>query len=507
MFLTHPHPTPSALVRILHHSPEMFNAVECRQSLVQRFAAEKPQWIRHQLPNIKTRALLTNLMISRDLVGLEAALTSIRIKGDDRAMELAEFAAAVSVITTRYNVISELELAIQALHHHHRQNPTPSSTAATAAIVGGVTDGAAATSIVVYHEGRNKAVTSLLVALANAAYAGIAVTTPAVAQGYNALLKSSNDARILLFPLLQAMRSGNLLDVDAALTAASDMGWHHDVLHPALPVLIIKRRAQMVKAEAARSHIMRLALAAHNGFRPNISELFTALRRGRQLGLDNIPSLHLYFNTLYTHLAANASLVKQEEQLQHLIDSADIDGLEDLLSGRGAARLVVNAPSAELCDAWMQALGKACTVAQGVQSSEETPVVMLGTMEKAARTATGVLRGWRHRYFMLDGGMLSYFTSKDGEQKGAIHVGGGAVRRLSQAEAAGRDYAFELQEGMDTSGIDIDLIGEAAAVVRRFRLGSVKQSIAKAMKKNDLEALGKLLGSCVCLCACACACA
>lgn len=187
---------------------------------------------------------------------------------------------------------------------------------------------------------------------------------------------------------------------------------------------------------------MRLALAAHNGFSPNLSELFTALRRGRQLGLDNISSLHIYFNTLYKHLAANAGQVQQEEQLQHLLDSGDIDSLEELLSGRGSARLVVNAPSAELCNSWMSALAKAA----GEDSVESRPVAMLGTMEKAARTATGVLRGWRHRYFTLEQGLLTYYTSKDGEKKGQVHVPGGAVRRLSAAEAAGRDYAFELQE-------------------------------------------------------------
>ena len=53
----------------------------------------------------------------------------------------------------------------------------------------------------------------------------------------------------LLHPLFSSSGSA---EVDAALTAAYDMGWKHDVLHPALPVLIIKRRAQLVKTEAAR---------------------------------------------------------------------------------------------------------------------------------------------------------------------------------------------------------------------------------------------------------------
>jgi len=214
-----------------------------------------------------------------------------------------------------------------------------------------------------------------------------------------------------------------------------------------------------------------------------------------------VPALHIYFNTLYKYLSANAAHVRLEEQLQRLMDAADVDGLEELLSGLGAARLVVNAPSAELCAAWMVALGKACAIPQrrggssaSASASDGMSVVMLGTMEKAARTATGVLRGWRHRYFVLEGGVLSYFTSKDGEKKGAIRVVGGAVRRLAQTEAAGRDYAFELQEGMDTTGINSDLLDEAAAVVRRMRMGSVKQSIEVAMRKNNLEALSKLLG-------------
>ena len=197
-----------------YSGPEMFNAVECRQTLVQRIALEKPQWIRQELPCIQARALLTNLMISRDLDGLDEACIRLRSKGDENQLELAEFAAAQTLLSSRRQALSEVSAATKMLQMHHHQHRV--QAAARRDLKGkGVFDSSTAGSVVEYHETRNKAISTLLIALSNAAYTGIPIASEAVTLGYTTLLKNSNDARILLFPLLQAMRSGNLLGKSA----------------------------------------------------------------------------------------------------------------------------------------------------------------------------------------------------------------------------------------------------------------------------------------------------
>jgi hypothetical protein len=130
----------------------------------------------------------------------------------------------------------------------------------------------------------------------------------------------------------------------------------------------------------------------------------------------------------------------------------------------GTNKLTVAAPSEELLRDWKEVLEMACE-GKGVSSNASSDeILMVGTLEKAARTEDNTLRGWRHRYFILKKDSLSYYTARGGEQKGAVLVRGGAVRILSPEEAAGRPFSLELQEGRNLSLIDKSLLDEARYV-------------------------------------------
>ena len=130
----------------------------------------------------------------------------------------------------------------------------------------------------------------------------------------------------------------------------------------------------------------------------------------------------------------------------------------------GTNKLTVAAPSEELLRDWKQVLEMACE-GKGVSSNATSDeILMVGTLEKAARTEDNTLRGWRHRYFILKKDSLSYYTARSGEQKGAVLVRGGAVRILSPEEAAGRPFSLELQEGRNLSLIGKSLLDEARYV-------------------------------------------
>ena len=249
-----------------YSGPEMFAAVEARQALVQQLATEKPEALRAHLLVIQHRALLSNLLISRDFLGLEQAMHKINVEAEPAVLELSEYEAALALLTTRSNIICELEGCTSSLLSSH--SSLTDSLGAHSALGGALAETKLRERLLrrdTHAQSRYRHASKIdlyrfLNALAHAAYLGIPLDMDIVSLTYEVLFKYTCDARLLVFPLLQGLRSGNLLAIDAALTTAADMGWRHMLLHPAIPGLIIKKRAQMLSADAARSHIMRLAL-------------------------------------------------------------------------------------------------------------------------------------------------------------------------------------------------------------------------------------------------------
>ena len=121
-------------------------------------------------------------------------------------------------------------------------------------------------------------------------------------------------------------------------------------------------------------------------------------------------------------------LAEQEENVLHMIESHDIEGLKLLLTGKGDGRLVMSAPTPELAKVWLSRIQSVCSNTNCNFDSEDFKsimqqnnaailehdnaalvgtdgsdgnLVMSGTMEKAARSETGKLVRWRQRFFVL----------------------------------------------------------------------------------------------------------
>ena len=431
--------------------PEMFAAVELRQKLVIIASKENPELMKTEIDFIKHRALLSNLLISRDFEGLKNALKNVSELGDERVLGLPEVFAAKKLIQDSTGLFADVKEAI-----------------------------------------RSKNIINIIEVLANAAYLGLSRSDELISRAEEELSRLSSNPKTLLFPVLIGLRENNLLAVDDALSTAFTMGWRISALASNIPAKIIRKKIQLGAEEEVKSQLIRLALSIKNGFRVNLSELFQLMRKAKKMNLAADPSLHVYFRTVHAHMSKNAGLCKQEEAIQRMIEENNIDGLEELLSGRGTGKLVVNAPSMELAAEWMDILSKAAenTLPEG---SAENDVLMVGTMEKAARSDTGTLRGWRHRYFILQNGVLSYFTSRGGEKKGAVRVIGGKIRPLTSEDVAGRQYSFELQEGKDMSVIDEDLLEEARKLVTTSKIGGLERAVDIAIRSDSIETIKNVL--------------
>jgi hypothetical protein len=88
---------------------------------------------------------------------------------------------------------------------------------------------------------------------------------------------------------------------------------------------------------------------------------------------------------------------QQETDILRQIEHKDCAALEILLAGKGTGKLVINAPTGELLRTWTERLQRVCSEPVLSRDSMSEDIVMAGTMEKAARTDTGTLRGWRRR--------------------------------------------------------------------------------------------------------------
>ena len=306
--------------------------------------------------------------------------------------------------------------------------------------------------------------------------------------------EAGSDPRMLLVPILQALRNGDLVKLDVALQRADAFGWHAPELDQDSLSKIVDERSKLVAVEGLKAHVVRLALSVRNGFQINSSELFQVLRKARLFSLAKDESLKPYFKTLQGHTRKFKGMMKQEEAIQAMIDKQDVQALEEVLSGRGPMKLIVNAPSLELADSWIEMLERVCAGdVPRDQGKEEQDALMVGTMEKAAKTETGTLRGWRQRYFVLDPDNLQYFTNKGGEKKGMLRVRGGRVRHLKPEESTGRPYAFEVQEGRDLSLLNADLRADAQKVVTKSKLGDLMRRFTEARRQDTLEALEEFI--------------
>ena len=89
-----------------------------------------------------------------------------------------------------------------------------------------------------------------------------------------------SNPRMLLVPLLQALRNGDLVKLDVAITLFTRLA--RAELDSELLSKIIEQRSRLVSVEGVKAHLVKLALSVRNGFQINSSELFQVLRKARQ---------------------------------------------------------------------------------------------------------------------------------------------------------------------------------------------------------------------------------
>eukprot|EP01034_Spumella_vulgaris_P022060 gene22060-28155_t len=440
-----------------YSGPEMFQAVELRQALVALGVSSGNRNVMTDLGHIKYKALLSNLLISREMFALESKMEEGRRGGEDALQFLAETIATQTLLAEYTNCMNQLDLAIVS-----QEIETIDSAIAIAA----------------YHYFFSPAIDTAIVEMNNL---------------------SRNPAR-LLSPIVNGLRDSDLLAVERAFLAVNSMGWRHPALDAVLCSKIHAKKSKIVQDDSIKNKLISLCLAVKNGLTVRAGEMMQLLRRANAIGLEEDADMKPYLMILNKHMKRFSGLVKQERIIQTLIDDNDVAALSQLLAGRGTGKLVMRAPSAYAQEEWIAHLEECCSGNFMARLTEEAggdseliddhEVFFTGSLEKAARNEQGKVSGWRRRFFVLEAVMLAYWTkAHGGEKKGTIRVLGGGVRKMDPSETGGRPFCIELQEGRDISLINPDLLDEAKKQVRLSKIHEIEATLRKGVKLCQLDVL------------------
>ena len=156
----------------------------------------------------------------------------------------------------------------------------------------------------------------------------------------------------LIRPIVEGLRTDNMAIIERGFQALRRMGWEHAALDAVTCSKMFAIKNKIVQDDAIRNKLIQFSLAIKNGFEVPAGEMVQLLRRGLAIGLDKDPALKQYLATIGKHAKKFSGLMKQEKQLQQLIDAGDLSGMQRVLSGRGDGRLVVSAPSAYVQQEW-----------------------------------------------------------------------------------------------------------------------------------------------------------
>jgi Leucine-rich repeat (LRR) protein len=231
--------------------PEMFLAVELRQSLVALGVSSGNRNVLTDLSHIKYKALLSNLLISREMFSLESKMEDVRRGGEDALQFLSETIATQTMLTEYTTCMSQLDAAIAAKEIEAID---------------------AAVSLAAYHYFYSPVIDSAIVEMNNLA---------------------RNPAR-LLGPIVDALRENDLLAVERAFEAVNRMGWRHPALDAVLCSKIYAKKSKIVQDDSIKSKLINLCLAVKNGLTVRAGEMMQLLRRANAIGLEDDADMKPY---------------------------------------------------------------------------------------------------------------------------------------------------------------------------------------------------------------------
>jgi hypothetical protein len=449
--------------KVGYSGPEMIESISFRQQLLSQLLSMNKQGAyvlpKEFIATTKHKAMLSNLMISRDMEGLKSCLE--KITGDALNYEtyryLPEFIAAKEMLSDYARCISQLRDAME-----------------------------------------KESLEDLEDALASMAYGNYAMND-LVTRGLKELLDVGSDPKLrLLNPVMEAIRKNDLAMTNVAIERCSRAGWSHPALHLSLIKSIIETRKRMIDEESFRSDIVKIALAIKNNMvtaNGQIANIWRRINASPEVKKDN--NLRQYILIIEKQMRKQTDFAKLDADIQFMIENNDVEGLCDLVAGFGSYRLVINMSTEAILNEWLDKLTDCSNgvITRGAKTIEESDpaytdtVILTGSFEKLARSDVGKNRSWKLRYFVLKGQWLHYYTSQNGELKGSVRVRNGSIRIMDPSEVDGKKYCIEILEGLDLQSIDPILFSQAKRIVSLGKKSDVENIIRLGIKAQSIASI------------------
>ena len=183
-----------------YSGPEMFQAVELRQTLVAQGVQQRRKTVVADLPMVKHKALFSNLLISREMDSLEVRLDELK-----SSFKQADFLMAPECVAAEH-LLQE---------HQHAAQLVKSAL-------------------------KSKKIDALDLALASTAYSFFYFD--GVAQCVAALNEASSNPTVLLRPIVEALRGVDVSKVDVTYSVIEKVGWVHPAMDAAVCTKINDRQ-------------------------------------------------------------------------------------------------------------------------------------------------------------------------------------------------------------------------------------------------------------------------
>jgi hypothetical protein len=200
--------------RLGYSGPEMFQAVELRQELVAQGVQQRRKNVHSDLPMIKQKALVSNLLISREMTAIEDRLDELRSAASYPPANPA--AGGASLLPQELLHTAECSAAEELLQEYEH------------------------TLVLVKSAIKTRHMNQLDQALAQAAYRFFYFEE--VTRAVNVLNEVSNNPAELLRPVVDALRKNDVAGLDATFERIEKVGWSHPAMGSAVCTKINDRQ-------------------------------------------------------------------------------------------------------------------------------------------------------------------------------------------------------------------------------------------------------------------------